>query len=265
MPDNDTGLFRRAGSLIFPASLLMLFASSGIGQVASKTNPDQTVNLNVSQVDKSASSYAISTGAKQILTPSAGVGVRVNRSEIAENGGGSTNSSSGLAASSSDSTDDGTVPSPGYYTTDLSNPKGGPVITDMVGHPIYINTTPATVGNPAKLLRDLGQSDLVHVIDQYVGAQADNRYTVGVGGCYSRRRLPVPLSTTRTFRALFMRRRLISVRSGDHAEYHVFMGPGQDVCFENKTSPVLLLACITTARFRSALTTAQLSFLTSER
>ena len=67
------------------------------------------------------------------------------------------------------------LPSPGCFVTDVSY-SGGPVITDAINYPAYVNTTPAAVGYPGALLHDLGKSDMVHVIDQYLGLTASNRY-----------------------------------------------------------------------------------------
>ena len=63
---------------------------------------------------------------------------------------------------------------------------GGHVVTSAVSHAIYLQRQPgddcaiATCwGDPEGFLRDLGNSDFIHVIDQYVGLHDANRYTVG--------------------------------------------------------------------------------------
>jgi hypothetical protein len=148
-----------------------VFGAPVFAQVAGDNNPNQTMSIAVGAGDKQAS---VKGGVKQIQTPAAGVGMqRVQRALALEQ-------DASRAAHKQDL--DG-VPSPGFYPGDLSyDSHEGAVITDMVGHPIYVNTDPGTVGYPGTLLNDLGKSELIHVVDQYVGISDDNRYKAGVGG-----------------------------------------------------------------------------------
>jgi hypothetical protein len=69
---------------------------------------------------------------------------------------------------------------PGFYPADLSY-FGGHTISVAQSHAVYLRcTTPATCwGNPEGFLTDLGKSSFIHIADPYVGAIANNRYTVG--------------------------------------------------------------------------------------
>ena len=69
-----------------------------------------------------------------------------------------------------------------YYPDDMEKVAStGKTITSAASHPIYINcATPATCwGSPATLLQHLGASNMIHLVDQYTGSTANNRYTVG--------------------------------------------------------------------------------------
>ena len=62
--------------------------------------------------------------------------------------------------------------------------QGGAVVTSAQSHAIYMNrngtcTVAIWWGDPEGFLRDFGQSDRIHVVDQYVGATASGRYSVG--------------------------------------------------------------------------------------
>jgi hypothetical protein len=71
------------------------------------------------------------------------------------------------------------------YAGDLTY-LGGHVLKSAVSHAIYLQrqtgsqcTIATCWGDPEGFLRDLGNSDFIHVIDQYVGLHDANRYTVG--------------------------------------------------------------------------------------
>jgi hypothetical protein len=122
----------------------------------------------------------------------------------------------------------GSLPSPGFYPADVTNPTNGAVITSAESNPLYVDCTPSCWGSPVTFLTHLGKSKFIHVADQYVGATADNRYTVGAGGLVN-----YPIVT-----ALADNDILQIVHAGasvfgagyDHI-YHVFLPKGADVCF----------------------------------
>src|ERR1700688_4692557 len=60
---------------------------------------------------------------------------------------------------------------------------GGKTVTSMQHVAIYMNPNGACTiagcwGDPEGFLSDLGKSDFIHVVDQYTGSTADDRYTV---------------------------------------------------------------------------------------
>jgi hypothetical protein len=73
------------------------------------------------------------------------------------------------------------VPSPGFYPADLSN-LGGAVLTSTVFNNVYVNCPnqdQSCWGNPVGFQNDLVKSKFIHLVDQYVGSKAKNRYAVG--------------------------------------------------------------------------------------
>jgi hypothetical protein len=141
MRTNYAWFHKNAGILAFSASFFLLSASPGSAQIVSDRNPDQTINLSLSKADKVEADRVTSIGKKMILPPKPGYGARQSQKEIAIEAGANV-----TPAFASSGDDEGTVPAPGYYTSDLSNPLGGPVITDMESHPVYLNTVPKAVG-----------------------------------------------------------------------------------------------------------------------
>ncbi|KAA6465209.1 hypothetical protein DYQ86_04490 [Acidobacteria bacterium AB60] len=67
----------------------------------------------------------------------------------------------------------------GFFPSDLSHSPSGATVNRAQLHVIYINQPPSHFGNVAQFLSDLGQSDYMHIVDQYVGAHDPGRYTVG--------------------------------------------------------------------------------------
>ena len=67
---------------------------------------------------------------------------------------------------------------PEFFPSDLQN-LGGKVVTSAVQHAIFVNCAESCWGKPTLFLQRLGQSKMIHLVDQYVGQQGDGRYTVG--------------------------------------------------------------------------------------
>lgn len=127
------------------------------------------------------------------------------------------------------------------YPGDLQN-HGGSVLSTTVEHTIYINpsgTCPAITcwGNPINFLSDLGNSGMIHVTDQYVGTTASGRYPVGTnfeGFGFT----PIHGGTTFTDDDMVYIAHLAAQISGfglGHI-YHIFLVPGQDLCFDTTYS-----------------------------
>ena len=119
---------------------------------------------------------------------------------------------------------------------------GGNVVQSAEAYLIYVNlpnsascqTIAACWGDPAGFLHDLGSSDFMHVVDQYVGASSGNRYTVssdsinvnytpaaGAGQPFT----DVDIQTI--VHAVVRDRKL---PTGYHSIFDVFLVPGQDEC-----------------------------------
>lgn len=68
--------------------------------------------------------------------------------------------------------------SPEFFPSDLRN-GGGAVVTSAVQHAVFVNCPESCWGEPTLFLERLGRSKMIHLVDQYVGQQGDDRYTVG--------------------------------------------------------------------------------------
>lgn len=127
------------------------------------------------------------------------------------------------------------------YPGDLSY-HGGPVLEATEFHAIYLNSgscnSIATCwGNPEGFLRDLGKSDFIHVVDQYTGNSADNRYTVS--STHSRINYTKPAKPF-TDNDMLAYIHAVAVNNGAQTGYgnmyHIFLPPGQDECFDSTYS-----------------------------
>ena len=115
---------------------------------------------------------------------------------------------------------------------------GGPVVPYAQSHAIFMHPVndfcaiPANCwGDPEGFLKDLGESDFIHITDQYVNARADNRYTVGRSTTVNYNRNP--------FNFVFLDNDILAVihaaaaatgQTGYGHIYHVLLPPFQDVC-----------------------------------
>lgn len=134
------------------------------------------------------------------------------------------------------------------YPGDLEY-QGGPTLSSMRNHLIYVNLSSSTAcstvatcwGNPRQFLSDLGQSNMIHIVDQYVGANGNGRYTVSnhtVNVNY-----PDPLDNTKPYTDADMTAIVHAVvshqeepQTGYENEYHIFLVPGQQECFDSTFS-----------------------------
>jgi hypothetical protein len=139
------------------------------------------------------------------------------------------------------------IPSPGYYPGDLGYdtltigttviPGGGRTVTSAQFHNVYVNpcTTPvqACWGNPSQFLDHLGKSDMIHIADHYVGATSNDRYTVGTGGTFIHGEPSILYDSDMEGIAYAAASQL---GAGYGHIYHIFLPPGQDVCFAPATA-----------------------------
>jgi len=121
------------------------------------------------------------------------------------------------------------LPAPGVYPDDLTY-FGGKVVQSMQSHSLFVNCTAACWGSPNKFLTDLGNSTFIHLVDQYTGATANNRYKVGSGGTVN---LDL-LTNTASINDLLVIAHAGAKKmgSGYGHEYHIFLPKGVDICFD---------------------------------
>lgn len=121
---------------------------------------------------------------------------------------------------------------PNFYPADVK--KGtGPTLATTTHHPIYVNftgTVAANWGNPEQFLKDLNASTFIHLVDQYGGSTASNRYPVGGNAAmtytlygnvlYEHDILAIAHAAAAHFGA------------GTGHLYHLFLTKGIDTCFD---------------------------------
>jgi hypothetical protein len=117
------------------------------------------------------------------------------------------------------------------YPGDLSY-QGGAFVDHVQSHALYVNCKSSCWGNPEGFLQDLGESDFIHITDQYVGRHDDNRYTVGGHASISFTLPKVPL-TDNDMLAVVHAVATQTHQTGYNHIYHVFLPPGTDECFDS--------------------------------
>jgi hypothetical protein len=135
-----------------------------------------------------------------------------------------------FAGQSSDGEDIPAISKPGFYPDDVNNPGRNPAVVTTEHHPIYVNNMPSHWGDVSSFLTDLGKSDFIHVLDQYVDSSADNRYTLGTS--FISPNYPIPANHTLTIVDVA---RLVhaaaSIKGNGFGNfYHVFLPKGVDMC-----------------------------------
>jgi hypothetical protein len=120
--------------------------------------------------------------------------------------------------------------------------EGGQVVKSAVSHAIFLQpqtgnqcTIATCWGDPEKFLRDIGRSDFIHVVDQYIGLFGSNRYTVGSHATVTYSPQSTPLLDS-DIQAIVHAVAAQSGASGYGHIYHVFLPPGQDECFDSTFS-----------------------------
>ncbi len=122
------------------------------------------------------------------------------------------------------------------YPGDLSY-QGGPVVDSAQSHAIYMLPNgrcpiPQCWGNPEGFLKDLSNSQFMHLADQYIGLGASERYTLGKSAKVNYR----PPSTPFTDADMLAVVHAVASASGQNGYghiFHVFLAPGQDECFDS--------------------------------
>lgn len=116
-----------------------------------------------------------------------------------------------------------------FYPGDLIY-NGGQVVTSLESHNIYVNCVASCFGNPGTFLTRLGNSNFIHVTDQYVGTDANQRYTVGQAG-----RITYPVSGPLGPNDIvtLVHAAASALGTGYGHIHHIFFAPGIDVCADN--------------------------------
>lgn len=125
---------------------------------------------------------------------------------------------------------------------------GGAVVTTMRSHLIYVNLASSTAcstaatcwGNPHGFLRDYGQSNMVHIVDQYTNATGNGRYTVSEHSVQVNYPDPLDAQHPYTDNDILNIVHAVVTANGDDGfatgydnQYHVFLVPGQQECFDS--------------------------------
>ncbi len=114
--------------------------------------------------------------------------------------------------------------------------QGGPVVQYAASHAVYLNpggecTIASCWGDPERFLDDVGESDFIHILDEYVGLRGNQRYILGPRAVL-RGALPAdPLSESDLIAILHG----VVARTGAGGYgniYHLFLPPGVDTCFD---------------------------------
>jgi hypothetical protein len=131
-----------------------------------------------------------------------------------------------------------TVPSPGFYPDDLDY-FGGPVVTNLLSHPLYINASScggvaSCWGNPERFLTDLGFSTFIHVTDQYT--KTSGRYVLGQHVFASMRMFTNTVGQSELLGAVHDAAAALGTPSGHGNEFHIFLPKGVDTCFDQTST-----------------------------
>jgi hypothetical protein len=208
---------------MFKIKWVLVAGIVGLGIAQAQTLPSSELTLQPSVADTSAAREATRTMLHYLPT----AGQRVRRDSVSDIGPRIVGKNHGGGA--------GGVRSIGTLTY-----QGGPTVLSAVEHAIYLIPSNGACpnvatcwGNPEQFLRDLGRSEFIHVTDQYVGTTANGRYTVGVSG-HDNYTIPAnPLIDTDIQAIVHNMVTKDGGLSGYGHEYHVFLPPGQDECFDN--------------------------------
>ena len=210
------GIPMLAGCVIFPVAT---------GALAQEAKQQKRVAVKPTEADRAAAQEA------DVVFLKAWSGTRPKA--LAESKLSVRGTSQQEAASSEDSqgSDDNSVRFPG----DLEFHKGK-VVEFAESHDIYMlpnGTCPISTcwGDPESFLRDLGQSEFIHIADQYVGQQSSNRYTLGDSATVSFTPSVTPF-TDKDMRAVVHAVANATGETGYGHIYHVFLPAGQDECFD---------------------------------
>lgn len=208
--------FARAGSVAALGVTLLWAGSPGAGAPQSGQDPEEGTLLKL-QVKRQiqASDYEAGSLHLHLLPAKNENGGKARSVEIRR-------VTQGKAASPSAGT--GSV---SYYPADVSY-QGGMVLQTTESHAVYLNCNANCFGHPTQFLKNLEKSSFIHVTDQYVGTNANQRYTVGQSGKISDYPVSGPLGPSDIVALVYASAQAFGTGYG-HV-HHIFFAPGIDVC-----------------------------------
>lgn len=203
------------------AALVLVCATN----VQSQKSKSREVTLTTSAADYTAVTQArdLKIHAKPANTP---VGRMASVASISSSPS-ATAGASGLAAPDSGGP---------RYPADLQY-HGGATVASMQSVAIYMNPNGACTiascwGDPEGFLSDLGVSDFIHVVDQYTGSSANDRYTASnTHVTINYHPNAKPFTDADMLAVVHAVALALGTPDGYSNEFHVFLPPGQDECF----------------------------------
>jgi hypothetical protein len=209
-----------------------------VANVAAQSNesrPEESVPTQLSAVDQIAAEDASAQQHVRIhLHPQRSLAAR--RTAFAQNRENRTTLANNSADSESSASIARSIPSfagPGFYPADLSDPFHGKVLTSVRSHNIYVNCAASCWGNPSIFLANLALSYFIHITDEYVGATAGYRYTVGAASSINPN--PPLHATLQQSDILGLVHAAARTHGSDYGHvYHLFLPRGTDVCLSAK-------------------------------
>ena len=222
--------FRSPSLLAVPAVLLavLLSARVAVAQTAASVQADSSVRLQISPADKD-SPFNMKEHHVHLFSPRSSTAT-ARRSPLPQTEAvteARKNFAARFASRSTAASSIPGVPAPGYYPADLTD-LGGPVVTTAKSHPVYVNCTSSCWGHPLTFLGHLQGSTFIHIVDQYVGSTANNRYQQGDPSS-----ITYPVFTALTDNDIL---RIAHSAAQAHGSgyghiYHLFFPAGVDICF----------------------------------
>lgn len=172
-------------------------------------------------------SYAIGQDTQNLTIAPADTAVQIAAGSLVYRGLDVLGSGKTAPAARPQEDDIPSIPAPGFYPSDMQNPKNRPTIVTTQHHPVYVNMPPSHWGDVGTFLSDLGRSNFIHVVDQYVGTSANNRYTLGTS--FTLKGSLPHVVTAAQFLGIVHAAAAIKGGGLGHM-YHIFLPKGTDVC-----------------------------------
>ena len=216
----------RLPQLLILAAGMTLSTATVHGQSKTSSFSNDDLRISVSDTDRSSAAGAVRvyTHIKYARTP-AGTAARSNAAAA------SRRSRAVSAAAEAEIARDDFTQNP----ADVTN-QGGPTVPFAVSHAVYLNpggecTIASCWGNPESFLENVGESDFIHVLDQYAERHGHHRYTVGRRAVLTGALPASPISESELIAILHGV--VASTGAGGYGNiYHLFLPPGVDTCFD---------------------------------